>query len=191
MEIKKLFTKNNIEIKGPLLIIPEIFKDSRGFFYESWNLRKFNKTVERPIDFVQDNHARSCRNAIRGLHFQVKPFDQCKLVRCVSGEIFDVAVDLRKNSPTFGLWVGINLSDKNHHQLFIPEGFAHGFETLSEYSEIVYKTNNFYSYENERSVIWNDHDISINWFSQENDVVLSEKDSKAPFFKDLRNEDLF
>ncbi|HDV3963059.1 TPA: dTDP-4-dehydrorhamnose 3,5-epimerase, partial [Escherichia coli] len=132
------------------------FSDERGFFFESFNQKIFEEAVGRKVEFVQDNHSKSSKGVLRGLHYQLEPYAQGKLVRCVVGEVFDVAVDIRKSSSTFGKWVGVNLSSENKRQLWIPEGFAHGFLVLSETAEFVYKTTNFYSYPHERSIIWSD-----------------------------------
>ncbi|HAN7249263.1 TPA: dTDP-4-dehydrorhamnose 3,5-epimerase, partial [Escherichia coli] len=125
-----------------LIFEPKVFGDERGFFMESFNQKVFEEAVGRKVEFVQDNHSKSCKGVLRGLHFQLPPFEQAKLVRCIVGEVFDVAVDIRPNSETFGSWVGVTLSSENKRQLWIPEGFAHGFLTLSDIAEFVYKTNN-------------------------------------------------
>ncbi|TFZ25184.1 dTDP-4-dehydrorhamnose 3,5-epimerase [Stutzerimonas stutzeri] len=145
-----------------LLLEPRVFGDERGFFYESFNHRQFEEAVGRSVSFVQDNHSRSVKNVLRGLHYQVQQ-PQGKLVRVVQGEVFDVAVDIRRSSPTFSQWVGAILSAKNKHQLWVPEGFAHGFVVLSETAEFLYKTTNYYAPEHERSIIWNDLDLAIEW----------------------------
>ncbi|HDX6545627.1 TPA: dTDP-4-dehydrorhamnose 3,5-epimerase, partial [Escherichia coli] len=131
------------EIPDVLIFEPKVFGDERGFFMESFNQKVFEEAVGRKVEFVQDNHSKSCKGVLRGLHFQLPPFEQAKLVRCIVGEVFDVAVDIRPNSETFGSWVGVTLSSENKRQLWIPEGFAHGFLTLSEIAEFVYKTNNY------------------------------------------------
>ncbi|HGV1641471.1 TPA: dTDP-4-dehydrorhamnose 3,5-epimerase, partial [Escherichia coli] len=141
------------EIPDVLIFEPKVFGDERGFFMESFNQKVFEEAVGRKVEFVQDNHSKSCKGVLRGLHFQLPPFEQAKLVRCIVGEVFDVAVDIRPNSETFGSWVGVTLSSENKRQLWIPEGFAHGFLTLSEIAEFVYKTNNYYSSNHERGVI--------------------------------------
>ncbi|ELQ4158876.1 dTDP-4-dehydrorhamnose 3,5-epimerase, partial [Escherichia coli] len=130
------------EIPDVLIFEPKVFGDERGFFMESFNQKVFEEAVGRKVEFVQDNHSKSCKGVLRGLHFQLPPFEQAKLVRCIVGEVFDVAVDIRPNSETFGSWVGVTLSSENKRQLWIPEGFAHGFLTLSDIAEFVYKTNN-------------------------------------------------
>ncbi|EBA8875213.1 dTDP-4-dehydrorhamnose 3,5-epimerase, partial [Salmonella enterica] len=151
------------EIPGVLIFEPKVFSDERGFFMESFNQKVFEEAVGRKIEFVQDNHSKSTKGVLRGLHYQVEPYAQGKLVRCIAGEVFDVAVDIRKDSETFGKWVGVNISSENKRQLWIPEGFAHGFLVLSEEAEFVYKTSNYYSGEHERGIIWNDPDIDITW----------------------------
>ncbi|ENE0019756.1 dTDP-4-dehydrorhamnose 3,5-epimerase, partial [Escherichia coli] len=154
---------NVIKTKIPDVLIfePKVFSDERGFFFESFNQKIFEEAVGRKVEFVQDNHSKSSKGVLRGLHYQLEPYAQGKLVRCVVGEVFDVAVDIRKSSSTFGKWVGVNLSSENKRQLWIPEGFAHGFLVLSETAEFVYKTTNFYSYPHERSIIWSDSNINI------------------------------
>ncbi|MEZ0582840.1 dTDP-4-dehydrorhamnose 3,5-epimerase [Erwinia sp. STN24] len=160
------------------IIEPKVFGDDRGFFYESFNQAIFNEAVGRSVAFVQDNHSMSKKGVLRGLHYQLAPHAQGKLVRCVEGEVFDVAVDIRKSSPTFGQWVGVNLSAKNHRQLWIPEGFAHGFVTLSERVQFIYKTTNYYAPQSERSIMWNDPDINIQW-PEAGNIMLSGKDEKG------------
>ena len=165
-----------------MLIEPFILEDNRGFFFESFNQKKFNEAVGRKeLTFVQDNHSKSLKGVLRGLHFQIAPFSQGKLVRVVQGEVFDVAVDIRKNSATFGQWVGETLSAENKKQLWIPEGFAHGFLTISETAQLLYKTTNFYSKKHEHSIRWDDPTINIKW-PQSITPVLSEKDKTADFF---------
>lgn len=163
------------------LIEPAVFGDERGFFFESFNLKAFQEAIGKPIDFVQDNHSKSTRHVLRGLHYQLPPFAQGKLVRVVQGEVFDVAVDIRKGSPTFGKWTGAILSAENKRQLWIPEGFAHGFITLTNTAEFLYKTTNYYAPQTERCIIWNDPSLAIDW--PENIApVLSAKDKRGiPF----------
>lgn len=144
------------------IIEPKVFGDARGFFYESFNAREFAEHVEQGVEFVQDNHSRSSRGVLRGLHYQIE-HAQGKLVRVVEGEVFDVVVDIRKSSPRFGKWVGVNLSVDNHRQLWVPPGFAHGFVVLSESAQFLYKTTDYWYPEHERSIIWNDADIGIEW----------------------------
>ena len=187
METKKLLSNKGNFIDGPLIINPKIYTDERGYFYESWNESTFDKAVGKETKFSQDNHSYSQIGVIRGLHYQIPPKAQGKLVRCISGEIFDVAVDIRENSPTFTEWGGLNLSNKNKLLLWIPAGFAHGFLSLKENSEVLYKASGPYSKFHERSIKWCDPIINIKWPSQfdcENRPRLSEKDEKAPFLKD-------
>jgi dTDP-4-dehydrorhamnose 3,5-epimerase len=145
-----------------LVIEPAVFGDARGFFFESWNQRAFSALVGRRIDFVQDNHSASVRGVLRGLHYQVRQ-TQGKLVRVVAGEVFDVAVDLRRSSPTFGRWVGERLSADSHRMMWVPEGFAHGFVVLSERAEFLYKTTDYYAPEHERTLLWNDPAVGVAW----------------------------
>ena len=166
------------------IIESKVFADERGFFMESWNESEFNNKV-MSVHFVQDNHSRSKKGVIRGLHFQLPPYAQAKLVRCVLGSIFDVAVDIRRSSPTFGQWVGVELTAENKRQLWIPEGFAHGFVALTDYAEVCYKTNEFWSKEFEGAVRWNDPTINVRWPSTI-EPCLSEKDAEAPFLIDAK-----
>jgi len=169
-----------LHIADVLLIEPEIFGDDRGFFFESFNQENFKKVVGKKINFVQDNHSKSIKGVLRGLHYQLPPKAQGKLVRVTQGEVFDVVVDLRQSSVSFGKWVGEILSAENKKQIWIPEGFAHGFLTLSDTAEFLYKTTNFYSLEHEHSIIWNDPNIGINW--PDINIVLSAKDKVASTF---------
>lgn len=172
------------EIEGVTIIEPTLFGDNRGYFMETYNYNDF-KDAGFSMKFVQDNQSKSKRGVLRGLHFQ-KNNPQGKLVRVISGEVFDVAVDIRKESKTFGKWVGVTLSAENKKQFYIPEGFAHGFLVLSETAEFVYKCTRFYDPSDEGGVMWNDPDIGINWPIQENmDVILSEKDKRNLNLKDL------
>ena len=164
-----------------LLLEPDIFKDERGFFYEAFNQDKFEKATGKKISFVQDNYSKSIKNTLRGLHYQLYPMVQGKLVSVLQGEIFDVVVDLRKSSKTFGDFVFQELNSLTKQQLWIPEGFAHGFLVISDFAEVMYKTTNFYNPKLERSIIWNDLDLSINW-PNHSDILLSEKDKKASHF---------
>jgi dTDP-4-dehydrorhamnose 3,5-epimerase len=167
-------------IPDVLIFEPKVFGDERGFFFESFNHQLFEEAVGYPVTFVQDNHSKSSKGVLRGLHYQLPPHAQGKLVRCVAGEVFDVAVDIRKNSPTFGKWVGVHLSGENKRQLWIPEGFAHGFLTLSDTAEFIYKTTSYYNVDNERAILWNDPLLGIQWPIK--DVILSEKDKNAQSF---------
>tara|TARA_B100000787_G_scaffold163327_1_gene144884 strand:- start:102 stop:656 length:555 start_codon:yes stop_codon:yes gene_type:complete len=164
-----------------LLLEPEIFKDERGFFYESFNQDKFDQVTGKKITFVQDNYSKSIRNTIRGIHYQLSPMAQGKLVSVLQGEIFDVVVDLRKSSKTFGDFVSQELNALTKKQLWIPEGFAHGFLVVSDFAEVIYKTTNFYNPNLERSIIWSDEDLSIKW-PNHSDILLSDKDKKASSF---------
>jgi dTDP-4-dehydrorhamnose 3,5-epimerase len=166
-----------LDIPDVCLIEPQVFGDARGFFFESFNQRQFNEDIGREVTFVQDNHSRSAKNVLRGLHYQII-HPQGKLVRVVLGEVFDVAVDIRKSSPSFGQWVGERLSGENKKQLWIPEGFAHGFVVLSDTAEFLYKTTEYWAPEFERSIIWDDPTISIQWPIQGN-PALSTKDQLA------------
>ena len=162
------------------IIEPAVFGDERGFFFESFNQAKFNQAAGYDVAFVQDNHSRSAKGVLRGLHYQLPPHPQGKLVRCVVGEVFDVAVDIRKSSPTFGQWVGVYLSAENKRQHWIPPGFAHGFLTLSEYAEFLYKTTDYWAKDCEQAIIWNDPSIAIDWPAFDGQPLLSEKDRLAP-----------
>ena len=167
-----------------ILFEPNVFGDDRGFFFESFNQRTFDEAVGHPVQFVQDNHSRSARHVLRGLHYQLAPHAQGKLVRVVQGEVFDVAVDVRRSSPTFGQWVGAHLSAANKNQLWIPPGFAHGFVTLSDTADFLYKTTDFYAPAAERAIVWNDPQLAIDWPLNGAEPLLSGKDQAAPAFKD-------
>ena len=171
------------EIDDLKILEPRVFEDHRGFFLESFNREKFERAIGRSVDFVQDNHSCSNRHVLRGLHYQLAPKAQAKLVRVVAGEVFDVAVDIRKASSSFGQWVGIVLSAKNKRQFWIPEGFAHGFVVLSERAEFLYKTTDYYAPELERCIAWNDQQIAINWPLPQMPSV-SQKDAQAAALKD-------
>ncbi|MFA4646569.1 dTDP-4-dehydrorhamnose 3,5-epimerase [Pyrococcus kukulkanii] len=170
-----------LEIPDVILIKPKVFEDERGFFMETYKRPDFEKAGIKG-EFVQDNHSRSKYGVLRGLHFQREPYAQAKIVRVVRGVIFDVAVDLRRNSPTFGKWVGVILSEFNKWQLYIPRGFAHGFVVLSDIAEVVYKVDNVYAPSYEAGIIWNDPDIGIKW--PIDNPILSEKDKKWPTLKE-------
>jgi dTDP-4-dehydrorhamnose 3,5-epimerase len=190
---------NKTLIEDLLIIEPQLFKDERGFFYESYN----KNNLDINIVFVQDNESKSYKGVIRGLHFQVPPFDQTKLVRCVSGNILDVAVDLRTNSKTYGKSFSIELSSKNNKQLFVPKGFAHGFQVLSETAIVNYKVDNFYNSKSDSGIIWNDKDLLIDWkpdikpllsdkdllieWNHDIEPILSVKDLKLISFKELKS----
>ncbi|PLC48059.1 dTDP-4-dehydrorhamnose 3,5-epimerase [Pollutimonas subterranea] len=166
-----------LAIPDVILFEPKVFGDDRGFFFESFNATVFEAAVGKPVSFVQDNHSRSAKGVLRGLHYQIQQA-QGKLVRVVAGEVFDVAVDIRKSSPTYGKWVGGVLSAENKKQMWIPEGFAHGFITLSETAEFLYKTSDYYAPQFERCIQWNDPEIGIGW-PVGNEPILSEKDKKG------------
>jgi dTDP-4-dehydrorhamnose 3,5-epimerase len=176
---------NSLKIPDVKIIEPEIFEDDRGFFFESFNQNKFNDAIGKKIQFVQDNHSKSKKGVLRGLHFQEEPYAQGKLVRVIHGEVFDVAVDIRKGSATYGQFVSEILSSSNKKQLWIPEGFAHGFLTLSEEAEFLYKTTNFYNSKYEKTIIYNDSDLNINWKRFSENIVLSRKDMSGVQFKKL------
>ena len=195
---QKISNSNGQIIEGPLLIKPKVFNDDRGFFMESWNSNDWKSILEKNKQefnlFLQDNHSQSSIGVLRGLHYQLNPYAQGKLVRCISGEIFDVAVDIRINSPTFGKYVGEFLSSENYLQLWIPEGFAHGFLTISEKAEVLYKTTNFWDKNSERSIKWDDPSINIEWpeiILKNNEILISPKDSQAPLLSEVYSKDLF
>ena len=169
-----------LAIPEVILFEPKVFGDERGFFFESFNQARFDAAVGRPVSFVQDNHSRSARHVLRGLHYQIQQA-QGKLVRVAAGEVFDVAVDLRRSSPTFGQWAGAVLSAENKKQLWVPEGFAHGFVVLSETADFLYKTTDYYAPEHERCILWNDPDLAVEWPLAE-DPVLSGKDRQGAAF---------
>jgi dTDP-4-dehydrorhamnose 3,5-epimerase len=170
-------------IEGVLIIEPRVFGDERGFFFESFNQRAFNEAVGHTVDFVQDNHSRSAKGVLRGLHFQRPPHAQGKLVRVTQGSVFDVAVDTRADSPTFGRWVGVELSGANHRQMWIPAGLAHGFLVTSDSADFLYKTTDYYRPESEGSVRWDDPDLAIAWPLEGITPALSAKDAAAPLLR--------
>lgn len=170
-------------IEGVLIIEPRVFNDARGYFFESYNQQEFNEKVG-PVNFIQDNESRSQYGVLRGLHFQKGEHSQAKLVRVVRGKVYDIAVDLRKSSPTFGKYVGVELTEDNHRQFFIPRGFAHGFAVMSETAVFQYKCDNFYAPQSEGAIMWNDSDLAINWPIPADKVILSEKDQHHPLLKD-------
>jgi dTDP-4-dehydrorhamnose 3,5-epimerase len=188
-----------LAIDGPLLMTPQVFADERGYFLESWNQRIFAEALgvltEASPHFCQDNQSGSKRGVLRGLHYQLEPEPQGKLVRCVAGEIFDVAVDIRRSSPSFGQWVGARLNAENHHQLWIPVGFAHGFLTISEQASVLYKASGFWSRQCERSLRWDDPDLAIDWPMADllgSPVQLAAKDDQAPLLSEaIEKGDLF
>ena len=176
------FKFRKMNIPDVILIVPKVFEDERGFFMETYKRENFEKAGIRG-EFVQDNHSKSKYGVLRGLHFQYPPFSQAKIVRCIRGIIYDVAVDLRKDSPTFGQYVSAILSEYNRYMLYIPHGFAHGFLVLSEMAEVVYKVDNVYAPDYEGGVIWNDPDININW--PIDNPIVSQKDKKWPTLRTL------
>lgn len=171
------------EVEGVVIIQPQVFGDERGYFFESWSQKDFNELV-RPIKFVQDNESMSCYGVLRGLHFQRGKYSQSKLVRVAKGRVLDVAVDVRRGSPTFGQHVAVELTAENHRQLFIPRGFAHGFVVLSEEAVFQYKCDNLYAPQEEGALAWNDPEIGIKWGVPADRVILSEKDRNHPLLKD-------
>lgn len=166
-----------LAIPDVVLLEPKVFGDERGFFFESFNQQAFEALIGRSVTFVQDNHSRSVKGVLRGLHYQIQQ-PQGKLVRVVQGEVFDVAVDIRKTSPTFGQWVGTHLSAENKHQLWVPEGFAHGFVVLSDTAEFLYKATDYYAPEYERCIAWNDATLAVDWHFTER-LALSAKDQQG------------
>lgn len=172
------------DIEGPVIIEPRIFGDARGYFFESYSEREFREKVA-DVTFVQDNESRSRRGVLRGLHFQAPPFAQSKLVRVVVGAVLDVAVDLRRDSPTYGRHVAVELTADNHRQFFIPRGFAHGFSVLSDDVIFQYKCDNFYAPQSEGAIAWNDPALGIDWRLGDADIILSEKDMHHPLLKDI------
>ncbi|HEY4717345.1 MAG TPA: dTDP-4-dehydrorhamnose 3,5-epimerase [bacterium] len=178
------FNFRRLDIEDIILVTPDVFGDTRGFFSEKYKYSCFANAGIKDL-FVQDNHSRSAMGILRGLHYQKKPAAQGKLVWCLKGRIFDVAVDIRKKSPSFGKWVGIDLSDENNYMLYIPAGFAHGFVALSDFAEVIYKCTSEYSKEHERGIVWNDPDLSIKWPVVS--PVLSERDLQLPL---LRHADI-
>ena len=176
------------DIPDVVILEPRVFKDPRGYFFESWSQRDFDALV-RPVRFVQDNESRSSYGVLRGLHFQKGAFSQSKLVRVIEGKVLDVAVDIRRGSPTFGRYVAVELTAESHRQLFIPRGFAHGFSVLSEVAVFQYKCDNFYAHMAESAIAWNDPSLAIDWRLRPEDVILSERDRRHPFLSDC--PDLF
>ena len=196
MDIKNLSSNKGNIIKGVCTLNPRVFEDSRGFFYESWNQEIFNNAVGEEVKFVQDNHSSSDAGVLRGLHYQLEPKAQAKLVRCTKGAVFDVLVDIRQNSDTYGEWSGIVLNEENKLQFWIPEGFVHGFISLKDFSEVQYKTNEYWDKDHERSLLWKDSDLNINWplvnSNGKYKIIISHKDSIAPTLKEIeKSGDLF
>jgi len=182
------FIFNKTKIADVILIEPKVFGDDRGFFVESYKKSDFVQNGI-DVDFNQDNHSKSTKGVLRGLHYQLHPKAQAKLVRCVRGKIFDVAVDIRQDSKTFGKWVGFELSEENKHMLYIPVGFAHGFVVLSNEAELLYKASHEFSLEHDRGIRWNDPEINIDW-KIDFAPLISDKDTKQPFLKDVKPENL-
>lgn len=181
-----VFEKQKIE--DVILVKPQVFGDNRGFFMETYKKSDFSANgIE--VDFNQDNHSKSSAKVLRGLHYQAKPYGQAKLVRCISGKIYDVAVDIRPNSKTFGQYVKVELSEENKNMLYIPEGFAHGFVVLSNEAELCYKASGEYNRDSDRGVLWNDNDINIDW-EIDFEPILSEKDKVQPKLKEINKEEL-
>ena len=195
MNLKKLKTNNDILIEGLYLIEPDIFEDKRGSFYESWNAKLFNEIIGKEINFLQDNHSSSIKGVLRGLHYQLNPVPQAKLIRCIKGEIYDVAIDLRKDSITFGKWASVTLNQSNRKQFWIPEGFAHGFLTVSKYAEVLYKATNYWNKDLERTINWDDPKILIEWPLKSINFaypLLSEKDQNGiSFDQAINNFEIF
>lgn len=173
------------ELEGLVILKPRVFTDARGYFFESFSKRDFEAAVGRTVDFVQDNESRSERSVMRGLHFQAPPFAQAKLVRCVRGKVLDVAVDLRRSSPTFGRHVAVELSDENKLAVFIPRGFAHGFAVMSDKAVFQYKCDNYYHLESEGGISLNDPSLGIEWGIDPLDAILSEKDLRFPLLSEF------
>ncbi|AZQ59696.1 dTDP-4-dehydrorhamnose 3,5-epimerase [Maribacter sp. MJ134] len=179
-------TFTETKLKGCFVLEPNIFEDDRGYFFESFNKTRFNKGIGTTIDFVQDNQSFSAQGVIRAIHYQTGVHAQAKLVRVLSGAVLDVAVDLRKDSPTFGEYVAIELNSENKKQLFIPKGFGHGFAVLSETAEFYYKCDNYYNKEAEAGILYNDKELGIDWKISDNEIVLSNKDLELPLFKNAK-----
>ena len=173
-------------ILGIVVIEPTVLSDKRGYFLESFNKNQFEKVIGK-VSFVQDNESRSSKGVLRGLHYQKPPFAQAKLVRCIEGEILDIAVDIRKDSPTYGLYHSDVLSSENKKQLFIPKGFAHGFVVLSEYAVFAYKVDNTYAPDCEAGILWNDKELGVEWGVNEKEIFISEKDDQLPLFSEFKS----
>ena len=173
------------DVDGVWIIEPKVFGDERGYFFEAWKQQELDAHVGRHVEFIQDNESKSTRGVLRGLHYQKDDYSQAKLVRVIQGRVLDVAVDIRKESPTFGKHVAVELSDENKRQLFIPRGFAHGFLVLSETAIFTYKVDNIYAPQAEAGIRWNDPDIAINWPTEGLNLLLSEKDQKQPWLREV------
>ena len=174
------------KLDGLVVLKPTVFKDNRGYFMESYNQKNINKLLGN-INFIQDNESESSRGVLRGLHFQKPPYTQAKLVRCLKGSVLDVALDLRKDSKTYGIFETISLTEENKKQLFIPKGFAHGFIVLSKSAILSYKADNYYNPKSESGIIWNDPDLNIDWNINKNEIIVSEKDKNLPTFNEIIN----
>jgi len=174
------------EIEGLTIIEPTVFGDERGYFLESYNQKKFEESIGQ-FSFVQDNESKSSKGVLRGLHFQKPPYEQAKLVRCIEGEVLDIAVDIRKNSKTYGQHIAVLLSGDNKRQLFVPRGFAHGFLVLSDTATFAYKVDNTYAPEFDAGIRWNDNELNIQWGMEDSEVMISEKDAVLPFFSEFES----
>ena len=174
------------KLDGLVVLKPTLFKDNRGYFMESYNQKNINKLLGN-VNFIQDNESESSRGVLRGLHFQKPPYTQAKLARCLKGSVLDVALDLRKDSKTYGIFETISLTEENKKQLFIPNGFAHGFIVLSKSAILSYKVDNYYNSESESGIIWNDPDLNIDWKINKNEIIVSEKDKNLPTFNEIIN----
>lgn len=175
------------KIEGVLIIEPRVFGDDRGYFFESFNAREFAEKTNLQVNFVQDNESMSHYGVVRGLHFQLPPYAQSKLVRVVKGRVLDIAVDIREGSPTYGKHVSVELTEDNHRQFFMGKGFAHGFSVLSDVAIFQYKCDAFYAPQSEGAIAWNDPDLAIDWCIPADKVILSEKDKKHPFLRDFKS----
>ncbi|OUL43490.1 dTDP-4-dehydrorhamnose 3,5-epimerase [Prochlorococcus sp. HOT_208_60] len=200
MTFEKLFDHNKQEMNGAFVFTPKTFSDDRGYFYESWNKNKFleiyralnpNEKNIKSLEFVQDNQSLSRKGVLRGLHYQINPYTQGKLVSCINGEIFDVIVDLRKESKTFGKWAGVYLNEANFKQIWIPSGFAHGFYSLKDQTRVLYKTTDFWDKDSERTIIWNDPTINICWPINEQTPSISDKDKEGILLTKIMEHELF
>lgn len=190
MEFTKILNNRGEVLEGPLVLEPKVFKDNRGYFLESWNKKTIKNILKKDINFVQDNHSYSQKGVLRGMHYQLSPFQQNKLIRCLSGEIYDVIVDIRQNSTTFATWAGIILNDKNLKEFWIPAGFAHGFITLSNFANVLYKTDEYWDKKSENALIWDDKIIKIKWPEIPFEIIISDKDKEAKTLNELKNLNL-
>ena len=181
-----MFEVEKTAIDGVVILTPKVLGDDRGYFMESYSKKKLQEHIG-DVDFIQDNESSSSKHVLRGLHFQKPPFDQAKLVRVISGKVIDVAVDIRKSSPTFGKYVAVELSADNKKQLFIPRGFAHGFVVLSDSATFAYKVDNSYAPDYDSGIRWNDKELKIQWGLKESEVLVSDRDSKLPFFSEFES----